>query len=52
MGLETVTFGWRLAVIADGDRQEVILDVRIVDARLGSEEGGTFESGWSHRHRI
>lgn len=33
----------RLAVIADGNRQEVILDIGIFHTRLGADEGGGFK---------
>ena len=43
MGLEAVALGRRLAVIADRDRQEVILDVRVFDACFRTQEGSALE---------
>src|SRR6186713_1021385 len=43
MHLEAVRIGSRLAVIADGDRQEMILDIRLLQPRRGTQEGAGFE---------
>ncbi|ENN86115.1 hypothetical protein RHSP_32539 [Rhizobium freirei PRF 81] len=43
MHLEAVAPGRRLAVIADGNRQEVILDIRLLDAGRRAQERTGFE---------
>ena len=43
MGLKPVPFRRSLAVIAHRNRQKVILDIRILDPRLGSNKGGGFK---------
>jgi hypothetical protein len=43
MRLEAVRLGCRLAVVAHGGGDEVILDIRIVDAGGGAHEGGGLE---------
>ena len=43
MGLEAVALDRGAAVVADGERQEMVLDVGVVDAGGGADEGGGFE---------
>ena len=43
MGLKAMPIGRRLAVITNGDRQEVILNIGIVDTRFGAHKGGAFK---------
>jgi hypothetical protein len=43
MGLKAMSLGGGLAVIAHGDGQEVVLDVRIVHALVGPDEGAAFK---------
>ena len=43
MRLEAVAVGVGFAVVAHGDRKKVVLDVRIVDAGSGPNEGAGFE---------
>ena len=43
VGLEAVRLGRRLAVVADRHRQEVVLDVGVLDPRLGADESGGLE---------
>jgi hypothetical protein len=43
MNLEAVSAGGRLAVVGNGARQEMILDVRVLDAGARADETGAFE---------
>ena len=42
-GAEPVALNGGPAVIAHGNRQEVVLDIGVFDARMAADEGGTFE---------
>jgi hypothetical protein len=43
MGLKTMPARRRLAIIAHGDGQEVILDIGIFDTRFGADKGTSLE---------
>jgi hypothetical protein len=43
MHLEAVAGGGRLAVVADGTGKKMVLDVGVLDAGLGADEGAGFE---------